>query len=173
MTPPETRSGTLISVEEYLATSYRPDCDYVDGHIEERNSGEFDHSRLQSAISSYFFTRRKEWDITVVVEQRVQVKPTRFRIPDVCIVLGQPDGQIFRRAPFLCIEVLSNDDRISRLQERIDDYLATGVRYVWVLDPASRCAYVATAATGLREVREAVLRIENPALDLPLDAVFA
>jgi Uma2 family endonuclease len=101
------------------------------------------------------------------------VKPTRFRIPDVCIVLGQPDGQIFRRPPFLCIEVLSNDDRMSRVQERIDDYLAMGVRYVWVLDPASRRAYVATAATGLREVREAVLRTENPALDLPLDAVFA
>src|SRR5579875_879313 len=26
-----------ISVEEYLSTSYRPDCDYVDGEIEERN----------------------------------------------------------------------------------------------------------------------------------------
>jgi Uma2 family endonuclease len=173
MTPPETRSGTLISVEEYLATSYRPDCDYVDGHIEERNLGEFDHSRLQSAISSYFFTRRKEWDITVVVEQRVQVQPTRFRIPDVCIVLGEQDGQIFRRPPFLRIEILSKDDRMSQMQERIDDCLAMGVRYVWVLDPASRRAYVATAATGLREVREAVLRTENPGLDLPLDAVFA
>jgi len=173
MTPPETRSGTLISVEEYLATSYRPDCDYVDGHILERNLGEFDHSRLQTALAVYFGTRQKERDITVVVELRVQVKPTRFRIPDVCIVLGQPDWQIFRRPPFLCIEVLSNDDRMSRVQERIDDYLAMGVRYVWVLDPASRRAYVATAATGLREVRDTVLRTENPALDLPLDAVFA
>ena len=23
--------GTFVSVEEYLHTSYRPDCDYVDG----------------------------------------------------------------------------------------------------------------------------------------------
>ena len=28
---------TLVSVEEYLATSYRPDCDYVDGKVVERN----------------------------------------------------------------------------------------------------------------------------------------
>ena len=28
-------TGTLISVEQYLATSYRPDCDYVDGRIED------------------------------------------------------------------------------------------------------------------------------------------
>ena len=50
--------ATLISVEEYLATSYRPDCDYVDGRIEERNLGEYDHSSLQTAIGAYFFARR-------------------------------------------------------------------------------------------------------------------
>jgi hypothetical protein len=40
-----------IAVEEYLATSYRPDCDYVDGAIEERNVGEFDHSFLRGCFS--------------------------------------------------------------------------------------------------------------------------
>ena len=37
---------TLISVEDYLASCYEPDCDFVDGHVEERNVGEWDHSRL-------------------------------------------------------------------------------------------------------------------------------
>jgi len=32
-------STTLISVQEYIATSYRPDCDYVDGEVRERNLG--------------------------------------------------------------------------------------------------------------------------------------
>ncbi len=27
----------LLSIEEYLHTSYHPDCDFVDGHLEERN----------------------------------------------------------------------------------------------------------------------------------------
>ena len=165
-------ASKLISVEEYLATSYRPDCDYVDGHILERNLGEFDHSRLQTAMTIYFGTRQKEWGITVVVEQRVQVKPTRFRIPDVCVVLGTPNDQILTRPPLLCIEIVSRDDRMSQMQERIDDYLAMGVRYVWVLDPASRRAYIATAESGLQEFKGPVLRTENPSLDLPLDAVF-
>lgn len=47
--------ATLISVEEYLATSYQPDCDYVDGCIEERNLGEFDHSSPQTTVAAYFF----------------------------------------------------------------------------------------------------------------------
>jgi len=166
-------AGTLISVEEYLATSYRPDCDYVDGRVQERNLGEFDHSSLQTAIAVYLGTRQKQWNITVVVEQRVQVSATRFRIPDVCVVLGRNTEQIFRKPPFLCIEVLSPEDRMNRVQERIDDYLGMGVCYVWVLDPSSKRAYIATTETGFRETRERVLKTENPVLELPLDEVFA
>ena len=165
--------GTLISVEQYLATSYRPDCDYVDGRIEERNLGEWDHSKLQAAIIAYFYQRRKSWNISVAPEQRVQVKPTRFRIPDVCIVLGEPDCQIFRQPPFVCIEILSRDDRMSEMKERIDDYLAMGVRYVWVLDPSGPQVYVATPAAGLQEFKGGVLRTENPVLELPLAEVFS
>jgi hypothetical protein len=44
-------SRTLVSVEEYLHTSYDPDCDYVDGEIVERNVGELDHSDSQRRIS--------------------------------------------------------------------------------------------------------------------------
>jgi Uma2 family endonuclease len=164
---------TLISLEEYLTTSYRPDCDYVDGQVEERNLGEIDHSWLQAALTAYFFVRRKEWAISVFPEQRVQVKPARFRIPDVCVVLGgKPAEQILTKPPFLCIEILSPEDRVSRVEERIDDYLAMGVPYVWLLDPATHRAYVATAAEGLREVKCGVLKTENPVLQVPLDEVF-
>lgn len=166
-------TGMLISVEKYLATSYRPDCDYVDGRIEERNLGEWDHSKLQAAITAYFYQRRKSWNISVAPEQRVQVSPTRFRIPDVCVVLGEPDGQIFRQPPFICIEILSKDDRMTEMQQRINDYLTMGVGYVWVLDPSSRQVYVATPAAGFHEFKGDVLRTENPVLELPLADVFA
>jgi len=42
---------TLVSVEEYLSTSYPDgDCEYVDGQIVERNLGEIDHGDLQTRI---------------------------------------------------------------------------------------------------------------------------
>ena len=62
---------------------------------------------------------------------------------------------------------------MARVETRIDDYLSMGVRYVWLLDPSSRRAYVATAETGLRESKDDVLTTENPALELPLAEVFA
>ncbi len=75
-------TGSLVSVHEYLSTSYRPDCDYVDGVVLERNLGEYDHARLQMAVSAFYYLRRKEWGIRVVPEQRVQVSATRFRVPE-------------------------------------------------------------------------------------------
>jgi hypothetical protein len=53
-------SRTLISVEEYLRTSYRPDCEYVDGEVLERNMGEKSHAKLQKAILLYLSAREKE-----------------------------------------------------------------------------------------------------------------
>src|SRR5579871_2920068 len=134
-------AGTLISVAEYLATSYRPDCDYIDGHIEERNLGERDHSSLQMAVSAYLFARRKQWGITVLPEQRVQVRSNRFRVPDICVLVGATDEQIITKPPFLCVEIVSPEDRMIRVHDRVKDYLDMGVPYVWVLDPQTRTAY--------------------------------
>lgn len=162
---------TLIPVEVYLTTVYRPDCDYVDGEVLERNLGERDHSYLQAALVSYFFARRKTWGIEVYPEQRVQVRANRFRIPDLCVVLGGTKERIFIAPPFLCVEILSPDDRMSRVQDRIADYFAMGVPNVWVFDPTRREAFEATAAGDLRRVT-GVLRTDEPVLEVPLDEIF-
>jgi Uma2 family endonuclease len=167
------KSAALISVDEYLRTAYSPDCDYVDGEVQERNLGELEHSDLQSEFVHYFRTRRRQWRAYAYAEQRVQVAPNRFRIPDVCVVVGsRPQEAILRTPPFICIEVLSPEDRISRTQQRIDDYVAFGVRYVWVVDPATRRAWVHTK-DGVQEARDGILRTENPQLTVPLAEIFA
>jgi len=76
------------------------------------------------------------------------------------------------RAPFICIEVLSPEDRMIRVEKRIDDYLGMGVAYLWVVDPQTRKAFSATAATGLCEVKSGVLKTENPELEVPLAELF-
>jgi len=160
----------LISVHEYLATAYRPDCDYVDGAVVERNVGEKDHGKLQRSLLIYFHERRTTWGINVFPEQRVQVSAARFRIPDICVVLGsEPEEQIFTRPPFICIEILSPEDRLSAMQERVGDYLRFGVPYVWILDPRSRKAFRCTLE-GMLQVPE--LRTEDPAIVVPLEALF-
>jgi Uma2 family endonuclease len=165
-------AATQISVAEYLNTTYRPDRDYVDGEVLERNLGEYEHSRPQGCLLGFLGAREKEWRIIVVPEQRVQVKPTRFRIPDVCVVLeGSPVESIFRQPPFLCIEILSKDDAFGSIVERLDDYIAMGVQNVWVIDPRLRRGYRYTEE-GLIEAKDGILRTSNPDLAVPLTALF-
>jgi Uma2 family endonuclease len=121
-------------------------------------------------LIAFFWSLRKQWNIQAVPEWRVQVAPTRFRIPDVCVILGQEEqAPILPKPPFICIEVLSSEDRIPRVQQRISDYFAFGVPNVWVIDPRSRKGYQCSVK-GMTET--AVFRTENPEFIVPLDAVF-
>jgi len=166
-------AGTQISVTEYLATCYRPDCDYVDGEVLERNVGEHDHGRLQGVLYAYFFNREKQWGVYVLPEQRVQVSQRRFRVPDVCVLAGgKPDEQILTKPPMLCIEILSPDDTMSRMLDRVHDFLAFGVSHVWVLDPRTKRAYDYTAA-GMQEVKDGMLRTDDPQIAVPLAELFS
>jgi Uma2 family endonuclease len=164
------RTEEMVSVREYLSTSYRPDCDYVDGAVLERNVGEWDHARLQARVAMYFLNRERQTGICAATEQRVQVNPTRFRIPDICAVANREQGEpILTKPPFICIEILSRDDRLSEMQERVQDYLDFGVPYVWILDPKSHLAWQCTPGE-MRQVGE--LRTENPEILVPLNEIF-
>lgn len=165
--------ATLTPLAEYLNTSFSPDREYVDGQIVERNVGEKDHSRIQAEITILFGGLRKSLGIQVYVEQRVQVKAERYRIPDVCVTTaGSRQSQIFTSPPFLCVEILSRDDRASDLLDKIDDYLEFGVSFVWVIDPRTRHGWVHTASGG-REAKDGVLTTQNPEISVPLEELFA
>jgi Uma2 family endonuclease len=162
----------LVSVDEYLKTSYEPDCDYVDGELVERNVGEFEHSELQFQITAYLRNRYLKSRFIAVIEQRVQVGPTRFRIPDVCVArLERPMPSIFRTPPLIVIEILSPEDRVIRMRKRVDDYLAFGIPNLWVIDPEERRAFIHTRE-GSTESPDLILHAKECDIVLPLPEVF-
>jgi Uma2 family endonuclease len=165
-------TATLVPVEEYLNTSYDPDREYVDGEVVERNLGEKTHSTIQGNLILYLGARRKKWGIRAYPEQRVQVSRTRFRIPDVTVInLSQEQGEIFTNPPHLCIEILSKDDTMQYMQQKIDDYLNFGVPYVWIINPQNRKGYVFTSE-GMVEARSGVLETKDPVISVPLSVLF-
>ena len=162
--------ATAIPVAEYLSTTYHPDCDYVDGQLQERNAGEMDHGDVQASCVVY--VRTKCTGFWAVTEVRVQLRPDRFRIPDVSIVRGgKPKTRIFTTPPLVAVEILSPEDRASRLQERIDDYLAFGIPAIWVIDPETRRGFIYTSE-GMREAKDGILRSHDGSLEVPLRSLF-
>lgn len=61
---------TLVSLEEYLRTSYSPDREYRGGVLVERHAGDKEHSRFQARLARYIGRRRKQWNIEVYAESR-------------------------------------------------------------------------------------------------------
>ena len=70
--------GAQISLEEYLHTMYRPDCDYVDGVVEERNLGELDHGLAQTRLAHFFMGLFRQTGLLPMTEVRMRVKPDKI-----------------------------------------------------------------------------------------------
>jgi Uma2 family endonuclease len=165
-------TSTLVPLQVYLETDYRPDCDWIDGEVKERNVGEGQHSNIQSFFIGLFLQQKREWSIRVWPEQRLQVAATRFRVPDVAVTrASDPFEAIITVAPLLCIEILSRDQRMSEIEERAKDYLAMGVPMVWIVDPLRRTAFVSDAS-GQRQVPEE-LTVPGTEIRVTLAEVFA
>jgi Uma2 family endonuclease len=126
-----------VPLEVYLRSSgYEPDAEYVDGKIEERPMGEFDHAAWQLAIIKWFLRHEEEWNIDVLPELRVQAAPTRFRVPDVTVLdRSLPVEQIITHPPIAVFDVLSPEDTFSRLKRKLEDYRTMGIPHIWIIDP--------------------------------------
>jgi Uma2 family endonuclease len=162
-----------VSVEEYLSTVYEHDCEYVDGTIEERNLGEFEHSFLQLFLGSIFVSHRAEWGIVAVTEQRIQIHADRFRAPDLTVLrAGAPRERILTHPPLIAIEIQSPEDTLRRTTAKAAEYLAFGIEHVWVIDPDARVAYRGTA-TGLERVHSGELTIPGTPIRILLDDLFS
>ncbi|MGA7342575.1 MAG: Uma2 family endonuclease [Terracidiphilus sp.] len=131
-----TAQVTHVPLDVYLATSYEPDAEYVDGVVEERSMGEDDHSSWQHALELWFGQRAHEWGIRVRPELRVQVSPRNFRVPDVTILdRNLPVQQVVTRPPLAVFEILSPEDTVDRLLTKLADYERMGIRTIVVIDP--------------------------------------
>jgi Uma2 family endonuclease len=161
-------TSTIVPLEEYLHTSYEPECEYLDGELVDRNVGTKKHSRLQIALGAYFYQRRKIWGIEVLPEQRVRVRERRYRVPDICVVLApDSDEEVVTSPPFIWIEILSPEDRPIRVQQKVREVLDFGCPWVWVIDPETLESRIYTATSDYSP-DDATLRIPDTEIVVPL-----
>lgn len=74
--------------------------------------------------------------------------PDSVRAPDIAFVVreripatGIPRGY-WQGAPDLAVEVVSPNDRLYEIDEKIEDYFAAGTRLVWIVYPKKRSVTV-------------------------------
>jgi Uma2 family endonuclease len=103
----------------------------------------------------------------------VQISPTGFRVPDVVVLENtgplKEMEQIVRTPPIAVFEILSPEDTLPRILEKLEDYEKMGIRGIFVIDPKSGKKYryesgdlrhVDTAALAVKD-REYVLKLSE------------
>lgn len=145
----------LVSVEEYLHSSFEHDAEYVEGRIVPRSLPQKPHSKMQGYLLRMLCPAGDPLGYEVWPEQRIRTQraPARYRVPDLCVTQGEPSEDVFTDPPFLCVEILSPDDAAVEVWAKIREYRAFGVAYVWIVDPDT--------GTGEIHSPEGTERVEN------------
>ena len=136
-----------LPVAEYLRTAF-PDLDkeYRDGVLVERSLPDYLHSRTQGLLIMLLGALRTVFPLFVCPELRVQVRPGLIRIPDVVVFYpNEPQEPVPAIPPFVAIEILSPDDRMADVRNKLAEYRAWGVTHVWLVDPHSKRMYTCDA----------------------------
>jgi Uma2 family endonuclease len=162
-----------VSIEEYLSMEFEHDCEYVDGVIEERDLGEFEHAYVQGILVTLFNNHRVDWQVYALPEQGVQTQAKRFRVPDVTVLReGSKREPILTQPPLIVIEVQSPEIPLRKTAVKAHEYRDFGIEHVWVVDPYARVGYRGTA-TGLELDRSGELAIPGTAIRIVLADLFA
>lgn len=162
-----------VGVEEYLKTCFEgADCEYLDGEVVERNMGELPHALLQGELLLLLKQLGNQAGLQVIPEIRIQVSPTRYRMADLAVWRAGPIGsRIPTVSPFLAVEILSPEDRMVRMQPKIQEYLAIGVEHIWLIDPFERKALSYSQEDRVGRLTD-VLKTASPQLEVPLETLW-
>ena len=133
-------------VADYLRTSFPGlDKEYWEGELVERSLPDWLHGRTQLLIGAFFLALGKTLSLWPSVETRMRLRDGVYLIPDVAVFQGAKPELIPDTPPLIAIEVLSPDDKLAKVREKLEEYRAWGVSHVWLVDPHSKRMYTCDA----------------------------
>jgi Uma2 family endonuclease len=144
-----TPTAHRVTVAEFLAMEEtKPYRELIDGEVVEKSMPTQNHSNAVLDLGSDLRGKLKTTGQGhVFTELRCHYLPEdRLYLPDVCVFLSgrlpPRDENPVLSVPDFAIEVLSPDDRASRVIEKVQFYMRAGVRLLWLVDPERRAITV-------------------------------
>lgn len=142
----------LLTLADYAALD-EPEDEYVTELVRGVVVREPRPKRLHGLVQAELTYHLKGWakrhraEVTVESGYILAEEPATVRGPDVAVVLeprpseDQPGGWV-RDAPDVAVEVLSPSNTSSAMQQKTLEYLESGARLVWIVDPGARTVTV-------------------------------
>ena len=133
----------------------------VDGEITVTSPAGPPHGRTNTRLSArlQMWAERHELGDVYCSSTGFWMSSGNLRVPDVSFIararLPLPGQRGFSPVPpDLAVEVLSPGDSGRYLLDKVGEYLASGVRLVWIIDPEDRRAVVYRSLTDVRTLAE-------------------
>ena len=162
---------TLIPVDEYLRTSYKPNCEYRDGVLTQKPMPTRKHSLTQFAVNKLIDALFPDFEAGP--ELTCRLSETRYLVPDVGVQRRDNFQDPYPTEPIhLCVEILSPEDRLSAMIAKGEEYHAWGVPMVWIIDPVNQVAWEFSPNRPLHEV-PADGSLTAPEIAIPLAEIFS
>ncbi|MCW5970294.1 MAG: Uma2 family endonuclease [Blastocatellales bacterium] len=142
----------IVTAEDLMAMSSDSHFELVKGELRPMSAAGSRHGRIISRIAvpmGAFADKNRLGEIFGAETGFIlATNPDTVRAPDIAFVrterldaVGDID-EYWPGPPDLAVEVISPNDRIYELDEKIDDYIASGVRAVWIVNPKRRTVTV-------------------------------
>jgi Uma2 family endonuclease len=154
----------LITGEELLAMGDLGPCELIDGRIVPMSPTGGEHGLIElhlgSALQLFVQQHNLGWVLTGEVGIYTCRNPDRVRGADIVFLSRErwPDGPpkgFLEGAPDLIVEVMSPNDRWQEVRQKLVEYFAIEVRWVWVVEPENRTVVVCHSSTDFQPFDEA------------------
>ena len=157
-----------ISIDEYLRSHYEPECELIEGELQQKPMGTVERMSVERAL--ILALHKYEHVGRALPELSIRISENTVLIPDFAFVRHPvPSSGILEKPPLLCVEVLSPSDRFSATLAKMERYRAFGVEHCWIIDPMKKTAWTVSSDGRPHEERE-MLRAGE--LEVALSALF-
>jgi Uma2 family endonuclease len=171
---------TRMTLDEFLALpEEKPYLEYVDGEVCPKPMPTRRHGRIAARFIKELgnvLGDDSQFEVLTEVRHHSQ-RRNRLYLPDVEVSRrsSSTDDPV-PEPPDIAIEILSPDDRASRVLDRVDFYLSEGVQIVWVVDPETESVTEYRPGGSMQVLRHGASIDGAPVLEgfqLPIDDLFA
>jgi Uma2 family endonuclease len=175
---------SLMTGEELFRRPDLEPCELVNGRVVPTMPTGDEHADVESELGMRLRAYGKESKRGRAVGGEVGIyirrNPDTVRAADIVFISRERDLQprakgYFEIAPELVVEVLSPDDRMSRVRDKLRDYFSAGVQVVWVVDPALRRVLVHRSPTDVTILDEGQILSDEellPGFSVPVAELF-
>jgi len=137
----------VLSLEEFLAMpETQPASEYFNGEVTQKPMPKGKHSRLQSRLAREIDQFAEDKKIALALTELRCTFAGRSIVPDIAVISWEnlprdEDGEIgdrFDRHPDWIVEILSPDQSMTLVMEKILFCLQHGTELGWLIDPQTK-----------------------------------